>query len=112
IGKRFINLIYYIVDQSLTENISDYGIIRSNIDLNPYIIKLLIKYSKINLFNNTIEEEEKCLYNGLSIISKCFKKEDKKCLDSLILKKSNINKDLNIKSYPLNSLSINNRNEN
>ncbi|CAF4014418.1 unnamed protein product, partial [Rotaria sordida] len=109
ISKYFINLIYYIVDHSITENISQHGIIRSYIDLNPFLIKLLIKYSKINLNDHKIEEEEKCLYNGLSIISKCFKIEDKKCLESFLLNKINFVKQQNIKSYPLNSLSLNNR---
>ncbi|CAF3611470.1 unnamed protein product, partial [Rotaria sp. Silwood2] len=56
-----------------------------------------------------IEEEKKGLYYGLSIISKCFKSEDKKCLESLILNKENNFKEILSKSFPLNSLSINNR---
>ncbi|CAF3502703.1 unnamed protein product [Rotaria socialis] len=106
---RFINLIYYIVDQSLTENISQNGIIQSNIDLNPILIKILIKYSKKYLNSNKIEDEEKCLYTGLSILSKCFSSDDKKCFDSLISNKSSFSKEIYLKTLPLNNSSINNR---
>ena len=71
---------------------------------------MLIKFSKIYLNNHTREEEEEALYNGLSIISKCFNSEDKKIFQSLILNKnSQIFKQIIPKSLPFDSLSTNNR---
>jgi hypothetical protein len=37
-------------------------------DLNPSLIKMFIKFSKIHLKNHSLKEEEEALYNGLSII--------------------------------------------
>jgi len=78
-------------------------------DLNPSLIKMLIKFAKIHLNNHSLEEEEEALYNGLSIISKCFNKEDKKTFQSLIFSKNQLFKETISKSLPFDSLSINNR---
>lgn len=73
---------------------------------------MFIKYSKLNLNLNNIEDEEKALHNGLSIISKCIKNDDKKCLDSFILNKKLNLKENHLKKFPLTNSSINNRNLN
>jgi hypothetical protein len=78
-------------------------------DLNPSLIKMLIKFSKDHLNNHSFEDEEQALYNGLSIISKCLNKEDKKIFDSLINPKNQLFKETIAKSLPFDSLSINNR---
>ena len=85
------------------------GIIAPKMDLNPSLIKMLIKFSKIYLNNHSIEEEEEALLNGLSIISKCINNEDKKTFQSLILSKNQSFKGTIPKSLPFDSLSINNR---
>jgi len=70
---------------------------------------MLIKFAKIHLNNHSLEGEEEALYNGLSIISKCFNKEDKKPFQSLILSKNQLFNETISKSLPFDSLSINNR---
>lgn len=78
-------------------------------DLNPSLIKMLIKFSKIHLNNHSFEDEERALYNGLSIISKCFNNDDKQMFQSLILSNNQLNKEFISKSLPFDSLSINSR---
>jgi hypothetical protein len=57
-----------------------------------------------------IREEEEALYNGLTILSKCLNKEDKKTFYSLIPSyKNQIVKGSIPKSLPFDRLSINNR---
>src|SRR5689334_3520919 len=78
-------------------------------DLNPSIIKMLIKFSKIYLNNHSRDEEEDALYKGLAIMSKCLNYEDKKRFQSLILYKNQTLNETIPKSLPFDSLSTNNR---
>jgi len=78
-------------------------------DLNPSIMKLLIKFSKSYIKNHSREEEEQALYNGLAIISKCFNDEDKQAFQSIVSYKNQSFQGTIPQSLPFDSLLSNNR---
>jgi hypothetical protein len=78
-------------------------------DLNPSIIKLLIKFAKSHLNGHSLKEEEEALNYGLSIISKCVNNEDKKSFESLIPFVDQRFEEINCVTLPFDRLSINNR---
>ena len=86
------------------------GLHCSTIDLNPSIIRMLIKFAKVNLTDDSREEEEKCLYKALSILSKCYHREDRKCLENFIhYENESIHETTNLQSIPLTSSLMNAR---
>ncbi|CAF1148393.1 unnamed protein product [Adineta ricciae] len=109
IATRFLNLLSYTVNQSLTENLCRLGIIVPKMDLNPTLIKMLIKFAKNHLKTHSQEDEEQALSNGLAIISKCFNSEDKQAFQSLIKAKNQSFKGTIPKSIPFDSLATTNR---
>ena len=109
LGIRFVNYLLYTMNCSSTDNFSSHGLIRSKMDLNPSVIELLIKFSRLNLLSHSYEDEEESLYRGLSIISKCFNIEDEQCFQSLIWRKNCSFKESICKSLPLDHLGIVNR---
>ena len=119
LSKRFLNYLSYLVDQSLFENVSLDGKIilfqkyilffslsckglqQLKIDLNPLLIQMLIKLSRIYLkddFSRLIEDEETALYKGLSIINKSLTKN----FNVLTFQQEN---STNYQSFPLTNLS-------
>ena len=109
LSNRFINYLTYTINQSITDYFSTDGLIKSHMDLNPFLIQMLIKYSRMNRQSNSYEDEEESLYRGLMILSKCLNKEDKECFQSLIWRKKNSFKETIPKSLPLENLPIDNR---
>ncbi|UJR11505.1 hypothetical protein I4U23_015686 [Adineta vaga] len=109
IATRFLNLLSYTVNQSLTENLSRLGIIVPKMDLNPTIMKMLIKFAQNYITNHSQEDEEQALYNGLTVISKCFNYEDKQAFQSMIISKNQSFKGTIPKAIPFDSLSTTNR---
>ena len=81
-------------------------------DLNPSVIRMLIKLSTVDLNDHSFEEEERALYKGLLMISKCFNIEDKRIFQSLIPMGNPSFKESIPQSLPFDSLSMNNRNIN
>ena len=79
-------------------------------DLNPLLIKFLIKFAKMSLVGNSYEDEEKALSNGLMKICKCFQLEDKKIFESLFeLEMNERRRELLPQSIPLDNSPLKSR---
>lgn len=79
-------------------------------DLNPKLIKLLIKFSKMNLLSNSYEDEEKALRIGLTQICKCYQIEDKKIFENLFPIEINQRKSVEFaRSIPLDNSALKSR---